>query len=326
MAIKQSNNSFCTAPLQASNSQQMEVSGLSASVSKTGISQLGADFKPSNFSVICGRGKDSYDHVGNHHFRELASMFVARYSRASSKADKSIIVSDMVGIIHQADGIFCKFEKGAWFKVEDHYAREKAGSLLRDMVSTTTQPQSPVKAMKAHKTKAKPSRPRSQKQSKTQNQQCSEQLVDGTTGHSDGSTPTQQCSQQLADMNARHSYHGSTPTQQCSEQQLVGITASHSYTQHCIEELADMNARHSYHGSTPTQQQCSEQLVECGTPAGITGQSDDSSSVSTLTYWGDDPSEDYRLEDDDDFFDIFGVECCVVGIPSSLFNGGPYYY
>jgi hypothetical protein len=85
-------------------------------------------------------------------------MFVARYSRASSKADKSEIVSDLV----------------AWFKVGDHYAREKAGALLRDMVSTSTQQQSSVKAKKvkkAQKTMAKPSRPRSQKQNKTQNQQ-----------------------------------------------------------------------------------------------------------------------------------------------------------
>jgi hypothetical protein len=41
----------------------------------------------SRFSVIYGRGKDSYDHVRSHHFRELASMFVARDSRASSKTD-----------------------------------------------------------------------------------------------------------------------------------------------------------------------------------------------------------------------------------------------
>jgi hypothetical protein len=287
MAIKQSNNSSRTA-LQASNSQQMKVSGLSASVSKTGISQLGADFKPSSFSVICGRGRDSYDHVGNHHFRELASMFVARYSRASSKADKSIIVSEMVGIIHQADGIFCKFEKGAWFKVGDNYAREKAGALLRDMVNTSTQQQSPVKAKKvkkAQKTKAKPSRPRSQKQNKTQNQeQYGQQLVDDTTGHSDGSTPTHQCSEHLVDITASHS-NDSTPSQQCGEQHLV----------------------------------------EDDTASG--GQHSDDSSVSTLSYWGEDPLglEENWLEDEDDFFDIFGADCCIVGVPSSLFNAAPYY-
>jgi WD40 repeat protein len=135
MASNQCNNRPHPDLLEATSSQRMKVPDLSASpVSKTGRSQLGADFKPSRFSVICGRGKDN--HVGNHHYRELASMFVARYSRAISKADKSEIVSEMVGIIHQADGIFCKFEKGAWCKVGNHYARKKVGALLRNMEHT----------------------------------------------------------------------------------------------------------------------------------------------------------------------------------------------
>jgi hypothetical protein len=285
MASKQSNTSPRSngnAPLQATNSQQMKVSDLSASVSKTVRAQLGADFEPSRFSVICGRGKDSYDHIGNHHFRELASMFVARYSRASSKADKSEIVSDMVGIIHQADGIFCKFEKGAWFKVGDHYAREKAGALLRDMVSTTTQQQSPVKATKA---KAKHARPRSQKQNKTQSQQYGQQLVDGITGHSDGSTPNQaQYIHQVVDSTAGHS-EDSTATQQCGEQHLVEDSTT-----------------------------------------GM-GQNSDDSSLSTLSHWGEGPLglEENWLEDKDDFFDIFGADCCIVGVPSSLFNAAPCY-
>jgi hypothetical protein len=118
----------------APNSQRMNISDLSASASRTGRSELGVDFQPSLFSVICGRGKDSYDHAGNHHFRELATMFVARYARAGSKAEKSEIVSEMVGMIHQADGTFCKYEKGTWFKVGDQCAREKASALLRGML------------------------------------------------------------------------------------------------------------------------------------------------------------------------------------------------
>ncbi len=130
------------------SSEQMKVSSPSASAaSKPKRSQLGDDFTPSRFSVICGRGKDSYDHVGNHHFRELASMFAARYSRAGSKADKSEIVSEMVGMIHQAEGTFCKYEKGVWYKVDDCYAREKAGALLRDMVHAQQQAP-PAKAKK----------------------------------------------------------------------------------------------------------------------------------------------------------------------------------
>jgi hypothetical protein len=112
----------------------MKVSDLSATGSRTGRSQLAFDFQPSVFSVICGRGKDSYDHAGNHHFRELANMFVARYARAGSKIEKSKIVSEMVAMIHQADGVFCKYEDGAWFQVGDQCAREKASALLRGIL------------------------------------------------------------------------------------------------------------------------------------------------------------------------------------------------
>jgi hypothetical protein len=120
---------------QAKGKKRMNTSELLASGSDiTGGSQLGADFKPSHSSVICGRGKDSYNHAGNHRFRMVASMFVKRYSKASSKTDKSVIVSDIVTMIHQAGGMFCKLEKGSWVKVGDHTAREKTSALLRDLL------------------------------------------------------------------------------------------------------------------------------------------------------------------------------------------------
>jgi hypothetical protein len=291
--------------LEATSSEQMKVSNLSASsaaVSKTKRSQLGDDFTPSRFSVICGRGKDSYDHVGNHHFRELASMFVARYSRANSKADKSEIVSDMIGIIHQADGIFCKFEKGAWFKVGDHYAREKAGALLRDMVHTQQSSSSlpvgkakQVKKAKQTKAKAKAVRPSIQKEIKTQNQQYGQQLIDATSGHSNDSTPFQvqaQYGQLLVESDivshsedVSHS-EASTPTLQCGEYELM---------------IEDGNA-----GVWPS----------------------DESSVSTLSYSVEDLMgfDENWLEVEGDFLDIFRPECCIVGVPSSLSNVSRCYY
>jgi hypothetical protein len=198
MASEQLNNNTQPVPLQATNSQRLKISDLSVSASKNGRSQLGADFKPSRFSVICGRGRDSYDHAGNHNFRELATFFVARYSRAGSKGDRSEIVSEMVGMIYQANGTFCQFEKGVWFKVADHYAREKAAALLRDMVHT--QQRTLFKAKKVKKTKAKPARPSIQEKDKARIQGNSQKLVDGTAEHSDYSTITQaHYGQQLSD-------------------------------------------------------------------------------------------------------------------------------
>jgi hypothetical protein len=128
---------------------------------KTG-SQLGIDFEPSDYSVICGRGKENFNHIGNRRFRILTSMSMERYSRTdNNKATKSAIVSEIVAIVRQAGGNFCKYKTGEWYEVGDYYAREKVSSLLRDLLHT--QYRSSAKAKIAR-------RPR--KQNKDQNQQA----------------------------------------------------------------------------------------------------------------------------------------------------------
>jgi hypothetical protein len=100
-------------------------------------SQLGVGFEPTDYSVICGRGKENFNHVGNRRFRILTSMSMERYSRTdNNKATKSAIVSEIVAIVRQAGGNFCQFRKGAWYEVGDYYAREKVSSLLRDLLHT----------------------------------------------------------------------------------------------------------------------------------------------------------------------------------------------
>jgi hypothetical protein len=129
---------------------------------KTGA-PLGLDFQPSDYSVICGRGKESFNHVGNRRFRILTSMSMERYSRTdNNKATKSAIVSEIVAIVRQAGGNFCKYKRGEWYEVGDYYAREKVSSLLRDLLHT--QYRSSAKAKIAR-------RPRKQR-NKDQNQQA----------------------------------------------------------------------------------------------------------------------------------------------------------
>jgi hypothetical protein len=133
---------------------------------KTG-SQLGVDFEPSDYSVICGRGKENFNHVGNRRFRILTSMSMERYSKSdNNKATKSAIVSEIVAIVRQAGGNFCKYKKGEWYEVGDYYAREKVSSLLRDLLHTQYRSSA----------KAKISR-RPRKQNKDQNQQAGLKLL-----------------------------------------------------------------------------------------------------------------------------------------------------
>jgi hypothetical protein len=121
-----------------SNNQQRTASSSEPSASGSKKSKLRVEFEPCDHSVVCGQGKGSFNHVGNRRFRMLASVSVDRYSNAATKAAKSAIVSEIIAVIRQAGGTFCKYENesNAWIEVGDHYAREKVSALLRDLLHT----------------------------------------------------------------------------------------------------------------------------------------------------------------------------------------------
>jgi hypothetical protein len=177
-------------PLQA-NSERTDASIRSASALRTGRSQLGADFQPSKYSVICGRGKSSYDHIGNHRLRMLASTFVADYYQAGRKLAKSTIVSNIVTTIRKTGGRFCKYEKGAWFEVGDYYAREKVSAFFRDMLPTNYRSSARAKTARRRISR--------KKQNETETQQCGQQLVEGTGHSDDGTEHSDDFYQQLVD-------------------------------------------------------------------------------------------------------------------------------
>jgi hypothetical protein len=166
-------------PLQAYREEDERTSTPKPTVigSKAGRSQPGV--QPSEYSIICGRGQDTFNHVGNRRFRALASMFIERYSRAGTKAAKSAIVSEIIGVIRQADGNFCKYERGVWIEVGDHLAREKVSALLRDFLHT--QYRSSAKAKVARRKK------------ENQDQRSYQKLVDDTPHSGDASSTSSSC-------------------------------------------------------------------------------------------------------------------------------------
>jgi len=88
------------------------------------------DFKgPGQFDVICARGKHALEHPGNRRFRAMIENNLQRYSAATTKFEKSMIVSSIVDAVRTSspDGGFIKEKNGQWYEVGDHVAREKCG-------------------------------------------------------------------------------------------------------------------------------------------------------------------------------------------------------
>jgi hypothetical protein len=96
---------------------------------------LGPDFCPGPYDVICARGAAAANHDGNLRFRKTVQDFVPQYSKATTKLEKSLLVSAIVDSVrdYAPDGGFVKkFEDGNWYEVGDACAREKIGQTLRD--------------------------------------------------------------------------------------------------------------------------------------------------------------------------------------------------
>jgi hypothetical protein len=111
--------------------------------------QLPANFIPTESTVICGRGKACTTSIGNRRLKSIINSFLKPYSKAKNKLDKSIIVSSIVGAIKLRGGNFVKNEDGIWWEVDDAFAREKIGCMLRDYLHT--QYRSSAKAKLARK-------------------------------------------------------------------------------------------------------------------------------------------------------------------------------
>jgi hypothetical protein len=168
--------------LQA-NSVRTYASELSDSGPRTLRSQLGIDFKPSRYSVICGRGKANYDHTGNYLLRMLASTFLADYSQAGRMLVKSTIVASIVAGIRQEGGSFCRYEKGEWFEIGDYYARKTVSALLRDRLPTEDRSSAKAKtARRRAQSKAKQSKKKAKK-SKAKQKKAKQSKTGRSPGH-----------------------------------------------------------------------------------------------------------------------------------------------
>lgn len=98
----------------------------------TKTAKLGIDFTPNNYTVLCGRGKDCYNSIGNRRFRIIVENYLERYSNATTKSQKSQVVSEVFDVIKHSGGRFVKCENGIYYELGETAAREKVGAQFRD--------------------------------------------------------------------------------------------------------------------------------------------------------------------------------------------------
>lgn len=109
----------------------------SSRIRKSKNTPLGNDYVPSNYDVLCGRGKESFNHVGNRRFRVTIGMNLKKYMEAQTKIQKTLVVVSIVDMIRSLspNGGFVKQDAdGKWYEIGDKLARAKVGHALRDLI------------------------------------------------------------------------------------------------------------------------------------------------------------------------------------------------
>jgi hypothetical protein len=95
-------------------------------------------YQPSQYDVVCGRGKGHYNQPGNRNFRNILHRRLPEYKKLRSRADKTIFLSTIVEAIRcQNNGhanFIRRFKSTDWTVLTDEEAREKVGHAIREMM------------------------------------------------------------------------------------------------------------------------------------------------------------------------------------------------
>eukprot|EP00797_Seminavis_robusta_P027893 Sro52_g030980.1 Nitrilase family, member 2 (208) ;mRNA; r:66493-67116 len=100
---------------------------------------LAPDFVPGPYDCICARGKAAANHPGNVRFRSIIQQYKPVYAEATTKVEKSLLVSEIVDSVRgmSPNGGFVKKIGNQWYEVGDSVCREKIGQCLRDALHTS---------------------------------------------------------------------------------------------------------------------------------------------------------------------------------------------
>ena len=93
-------------------------------------------YQPTANDVLCGKGKQCFNHPGNRRFRAVVNANLQRYQAAPNKLDKTAIVNKIVQKVRKdcKVGGFVRPDNNSnrWFDIGDEAAREKVGQVIRD--------------------------------------------------------------------------------------------------------------------------------------------------------------------------------------------------
>lgn len=90
--------------------------------------------RPEPVDVLCGRGKNSFRHAGNGHFRHLIVEHASSYRKASTKRDKTAVVMLVAETIIARGGRFLVRNKvdDSWRDGGLQQGQRKVGNAFRD--------------------------------------------------------------------------------------------------------------------------------------------------------------------------------------------------
>lgn len=79
--------------------------------------ELSSQFAPSETDVLCAKGKQAKEHPGNRYLTTLIQSHLKEYSAATTKLDKSFVVSKIIKQVRGAGGLFVRNVKGQWYDI-----------------------------------------------------------------------------------------------------------------------------------------------------------------------------------------------------------------
>jgi len=92
-------------------------------------------YEPSEYDVVCGRGKGNYSQPGNKRLHVIVQEYLQTYSEAKTKLDKTLVLDVIVDRVREQNNgttRFVKFDsKIGWVEISCEQAREKVGHVIR---------------------------------------------------------------------------------------------------------------------------------------------------------------------------------------------------